>query len=72
MATTVLTDMTARLEAAAADVVDLTDRRRAALELRDELIIAAVDGGMSLRAVARAARVTSPRVVAILARPEPE
>jgi hypothetical protein len=63
----VLTDMKPRLEAAAAAVISARDAHQAALEIRNELVVAAVDHGMSLRTVARAARITPPRVCAILA-----
>lgn len=72
MATTVLTDMTDRLRAAARDVADANAKRSAALELRNELVVAAIDGGMTLRAVARAAGVTSARVVGICATSQPD
>lgn len=68
----VITDMKARLEAAGTAVADATEVLRAARELRDQLVVAAVDQGMSLRAVAAAAGITSARVCAILAVPPAE
>lgn len=67
MAAPVLTDMKPRLEAAADAVISAKDAHQAALEIRNELVVAAVDYGMSLRTVARAARITDSRVCAILA-----
>ena len=66
MPTSVLTDMKPRLEAAAAAVASAGDKLDAEREVRDELVVAAVDGGMSQRAVARAAGVSIARVSAIL------
>lgn len=62
----VLTDMNPRLQAAAVAVADTRDAHKAALELRDELVEAAVDHGMSQRAVARAARISVSLVSRIL------
>lgn len=66
MAPAVLTDMNPRLQAAAAAVASARDSHLAKLELRDELVVAAVDQGMSQRVVARAAGVSVARVCAIL------
>lgn len=63
----VITDMSARLAKAAAAVEDARSSLRDELALRDQLVVAAVDQGMGLRATARAVRLTSARVVAILA-----
>lgn len=68
----VLTDMRPRLTAAAADVADAHDAYRASLELRDELVVRAVDEGMSQRAVAAAAGIRVGRVSAILAGSQPQ
>jgi len=62
----VLTDMNPRLEAAAADLDDAREKYRASLELRNYLVVAAVDHGMSQRAVAAAAHVAVSRVSALL------
>lgn len=62
----VLTDMNPRLTAAAAETEDAYDKWKAAMELRNELIVAAVDHGMSQRQVAAAARVAVSRVSGIL------
>jgi len=62
----VLTDMNSRLAAAGAAVASARDAYTDELEIRDELIVAAIDGGMGQRAVARAVGLTYPRVVAIL------
>lgn len=67
MVSLVLTDMSPRLQAAAAAVSSTKDAHRAALEIRDELVVAAIDHGMSQRAVAREAGISVPRVCAILA-----
>ena len=71
MATTVLTDMKPRLEAAAAAVRSAKDKHLAELEVRDQLVVAAVDQGMSQRVVARAAGVSVARVCAILLNSDP-
>lgn len=63
----VITDMKPRLEAASAAVSDAAEALTDARRLRDELVVTAVDQGMSLRAVAAAAGITSARVCAILA-----
>lgn len=62
----VLTDLKPRLEAARDDARDAREKYLAALELRNELVIAAVDHGMSQRAVAAAAGVAVSRVSGIL------
>jgi predicted XRE-type DNA-binding protein len=62
----VLTDMNPRLRAAAVEVADTREKHRAAMELRNQLVVAAVDHGMSQRAVAAAAGVTVTRVSALL------
>ena len=54
MVTTVLTDMNPRLAAAKSAVESTKDAYRAAVELRGELVVAAIDQGMSQRAVAKA------------------
>lgn len=63
---TVLTDLKPRLEAARADTEDAREKYLASLELRNELVIAAVDAGMSQRAVAAAAGVGVSSVSRIL------
>lgn len=62
----VLTDMKTRLEAAGREVRETKEAHSDALELRNELIVAAVDQGMAQRAVARAAGVSISRVTAVL------
>jgi predicted XRE-type DNA-binding protein len=62
----VLTDMNPRLRAAAVEVADTREKYWAAMELRNQLVVAAVDHGMSQRAVAAAAGVTVTRVSALL------
>lgn len=69
---TVLTDMNPRLAAAAAAVTSAREALAAEIEIRDRLVVAAVDGGMGQRAVARAARISIARVVAILASSQPD
>ena len=71
MATTALTDMKPRLEAAAAAVSSARDKHQAELEVRDQLVVAAVDQGMSQRVVARLAGVSVARVCAILVNSDP-
>jgi len=68
----VLTDMNPRLQTAAAEVASTRDAHRAALEVRDELVITAVDNGMSQRKVAAAAGITVARVCAILLKGYPD
>lgn len=58
----------ARLEAAADNVSDLRDALDAAIELRDRLIVEAVEHGYTNRDAARHAKLSEGRVVAILAR----
>ena len=67
MVSLVLTDMSPRLVAAAAAVSSAREALAAQVELRDELVVAAIDHGMSQRAVATAAGISVPRVCAILA-----
>lgn len=67
MVSPVLTDMNPRLEAAAAAVASARAALRAQLELRDQIVVAAVDHGMSLRQVAKGAAVSVPMVCKILA-----
>lgn len=62
----VLTDMKPRLEEAGRRTADARDRWDAERELRDQLVVAAVDHGMSQRAVATALGVSVTRVSAIL------
>ncbi|MBN9373907.1 MAG: hypothetical protein J0I40_00650 [Cellulomonas sp.] len=65
MPTPVLTDMKPRLEAAARAVHDAEDNLKDARTLRNELIVAAVDHGMSQRAVAKITGLTISRVNAV-------
>jgi hypothetical protein len=62
----VLTDMKPRLEAAATAVASTRDAHQLQMRVRNQLVVAAVDHGMSQRAVARAAGMTVSRVCAIL------
>lgn len=68
----VLSDLTPRLEAAANAVKDAELEYRLALEQRDALVVQAVDEGMQQRRVAKAAGVSQPHVIRILARSEPD
>lgn len=62
------TNLLARLERAAGDVSDNKDAYRAAVELRDQLVIEAHDSqAMTTTAIARAASISQSRVVEILA-----
>jgi hypothetical protein len=67
MVSVVLTDMKPRLEAAAAAVTSTRDAHRAEVELRNQLVVAAIDQGMSQRVTAAAAGISVARVCAILA-----
>ena len=67
MVSTVLTDMSPRLVAAAGAVKDAREALADATEVRDQLVVQAIDQGMTQRAVATAAGVSVPRVCAILA-----
>lgn len=63
------TNFLARLERAAGDVDDNRDAYRAAVELRDQLVIEAHDSqAMTTTAIARAASISQSRVVEILAK----
>jgi hypothetical protein len=64
--TLVLTDVVPRLQAAGRAVRSTHDAWKAELELRDALVVAAVDHGMSHREIARAADICGTRVIAIL------
>lgn len=72
MVSTVLTDMNPRLEAASSAVRSAREALAAEVELRDRLVVAAIDQGMSQRAVAAAAGISVPRVCAILAGSQPD
>jgi len=65
--TEVLPDLTPRIKAAAAAVADAKEAYDLALEQRDQLIVDAIDGGMSQQAVATIAGVAKGRISAILA-----
>ena len=57
-----------RIEASAARYADLTKQAADEREVRDRLIVEAVDeAGMSQRAVARAAGISQPHLIRILA-----
>ncbi len=58
----------ARLEAASDSVNDLRAALEAAIELRDRLIVEAIEHGYTNRDTARHAKLSEGRVVAILAR----
>jgi len=72
MSTLVITDVLPRLTAAATAVRSSRDAYHADLELRDALVVAAIDNGLSQRAVARAAGFTGGRVAAILSQSQPD
>lgn len=63
----VLTDLPARIKAAAADTRDAKEAYDLATEQRNRLIVEAVDGGMTQQAVAALAGVAKGRISAILA-----
>jgi hypothetical protein len=62
-----LSTIRARLEAAAGDVTVKTTALELSRKLRDELVVHAVETGMSYRDVARAASLHHSRVLQILA-----
>ncbi|MBN9327641.1 MAG: hypothetical protein BGO38_07840 [Cellulomonas sp. 73-145] len=68
----VLTDMNPRLEACRREVEDNRSLYLAALKRRNRVIVAAVDHGMSQRAIARSAGLTPARVSALLLLPDDE
>lgn len=68
----VLTDLPARITAAAASVRDARDAYDLALEQRDGLIVEAIDDGMSQLKVAELAGVRKGRISAILANSQPD
>lgn len=67
-----LDDLTPRLEAAANAVKDAQIELELAIEARNELIVQAVDEGLTQKAVAAAAGVSQPHVVRVLAGSEPD
>jgi hypothetical protein len=64
----VVPDLLPRIEAAARAVRDADDMRLLRTQQRDQLIVAAVDAGITQRAVAAAAGVSRSRIVGILLR----
>lgn len=68
----VLQDMPTRLRAAAAAVRDTKTAYDLALEGRDELVVEAIDDGMSQMTVADAIGVKKGRISAILANSQPD
>ena len=68
----VLSDMRPRLEAAARAVADAEQHLQHERELRDKLVVLAVDEGMHHGAVATAAGVSRTRVLAILVASQPD
>lgn len=68
----VLADLPARLKAAAADVADAKGAWEHALKLRDELVVQAVDEGMTQRQVAKLIGVHFGRITPILAGSQPD
>lgn len=72
MSQTVLPDMGPRLEAASAAVRDARDALQLRIEAFHELIVTAVDEGMSQRAVARHAGVSQPHVNRLLTNSQPD
>lgn len=65
----VLLDFLPRIEAAANELDDAKALVHAATQRRNQLIVDAVDAGVSQRAVAKAARVGQPRIIGILGTP---
>jgi hypothetical protein len=70
-ATEVLTDLGPRLEAAARACDDRSTALAAEHEIRNRLIVEAIDQGMTQTSVARFAHLTPARVTAILANSQP-
>lgn len=68
----VLSDLAPRLRAAAATVADATEQLRLARQHRDELVVQAVEEGMTQKRVAEAAGVSAPHVTRILLSAEPD
>lgn len=62
----VVPDLLPRIEAAALEYSDARDAAELAQRLRDQLIVQAVDAGVSHRHIAAAAGVSKSRIVAIL------
>lgn len=62
----VLPDMIPRIKAAAARARDAVDAAELLRRQRDELILEAVDAGISQRVIAQAAGIAKSRVVAIV------
>lgn len=60
-------DLLERVRQAAADLRDAEEATRARRELRDRLVVAAVDEGVQQRAVARAAGISNGRVIQLIA-----
>lgn len=67
MGEAVRVDLTPRLQAAAEEVEQLRETLARHLQQRDELIVQAVDEGMTQAAAARAARIKPSTITAILA-----
>lgn len=67
MAREVVPDLLPRIAKAAAAVRDADDAFRLAVRARDELIVEAVDEGITQRAVAERAKLSKGRIIAILA-----
>lgn len=72
MSQTVLTDLVPRLESARDAVKDAQVELELALEHRNELIVQAVDEGLTQKTVATAAGVSQPHVIRVLAASEPD
>jgi hypothetical protein len=62
----VVPDLLPRIQRAAAEARDAVDAAQLAQRLRDQLIVQAVDAGISQRHVAAAAGVSKGRIIAIL------
>ena len=70
MAQLVAQDLPARIRAAVEDVDDTRDAYRLSLEVRDKLIVEAIDSGMTQKQVAAMAKVQKGRISAILSNSE--
>lgn len=71
-ATAITTGYPARLAAAQDYVEECRARYQDALDVRNELIVTAVDDGLSGHAVARAVRLRQPQIIRICSESQPE
>lgn len=65
-------NLSPRLQKASDRVRELRELLKASVELRDELVVEAIDLGVSQREVARLVGVQQSRIVAIISQSQPE